>query len=591
MRILVRAFLVVMLLAVVGLIALAVQLPRLLQSDAVRGRLQAEARNATGREVSWQELDVGLLPPRLVVNGPRVDGPAPDAPPFFEADSVGLELVLAPLLRRVVVVDSLRLEAATLRLRRDADGLQLPQPTSKPGAGEGAPPPAAASEAAADASAGFELAVREVDLRDLRVSVHDSSDGSTTRLDVEGPVTLRAEPNGAFRLNATPAAIAYADSFRKPAGVAMRVEGRLKRDDAGLRIDDLQLRLADAALSGRVQSAARTTAELNAPPFALAGLGPLFPALAERDLAGTLALQDLRLATDPLELNGALLLDGVAVGTPGQPPVRISGALEGRGRKLETRDLVLVTAGQAIPVSAGLELGEPGFFHVSARGEALDGTALVGAYSGKDFFEGPITFDAQVAGAPGGERPLAETLAGKGRIDVGRGKIRGVSLLRSTFQVLGTFAEAAILVNRARGSTNMDRYYTDEFESIGATIQVERGRASTNDLKIVYPYYTADLRGSMGLADGSLDLTGEITLHREAEAELNTRVIPLARITGSVDAPRVDLSPQAVASLAAREELHRNSGKVSKKIDEKLGEGSGEAITDVLDSILGGRKR
>jgi hypothetical protein len=371
----------------------------------------------------------------------------------------------------------------------------------------------------------------------------------------------------------------------------MRVEGRLQRDDAGLRIDDLQLRLADAALSGRVQSAARTTAELDGPPFALSSLGPLLPALAGRDLAGTLALQDLRLATDPLELNGALLLDGVAVGTPGQPPVQISGALEGRGRKLETRDLLLVTAGQTIPVAASLELGEPGFFQVRARGEALDGSALVRAYSGKDFFEGPITFDAQAAGPPGGERPLTETLAGKGRFDVGRGKIRGVSLLRSAFQVLGTFAEAAILVNRARGSKNMDRYYTDEFESIGATIQVGRGRASTNDLKIVYPYYTADLRGSMGLADGSLDLTGEITLHREAEAELKTRVIPLARITGSVDAPRVDLSPQAVASLAAREELNRNSDKLNKKIDDKLGEGSGKAITETLDGLLGGRKR
>jgi hypothetical protein len=591
MRILVRAFLVVMLLTVVGLIALAVQLPRLVQSEAVRGRLQAEARNATGREVSWQELDVGLLPPRLVVNGPRVDGPAPDAPPFFEADSLGLELALAPLLRRVVVVDSLRLEAATLRLRRNADGLQLPQPEAKPSAGKAAPREAAASDGAEDAPAGLELAVREVDLRDLRVSIHDSSDGSTTRLDVEGPVTLRGEPSGAFRLNATPAAIAYADSFRKPAGVAMRVEGRLQRDDAGLRIDDLQFRLADAALSGRLQSAARTTAELDAPPFALAGLGPLLPALAGRDLAGTLALRDLRLATDPLELNGALLLDGVAVGTPGQPPVRISGSLEGQGRKLATRELVLTTAGQTIPVSASLELGEPGFFHVSARGEALDGSALVRAYAGKDFFEGPITFDAQAAGSAGGEQPMTETLAGKGRLDIGKGRIRGVSLLRSSFQVLGTFAEAAILVNRARGSKNMDRYYSDEFESIGATIRVERGRASTNDLKIVYPYYTADLRGSMGLADGSLDLTGELTLHSEAEAELKTRVIPLARISGSVDAPRVDLSPQAVASLAAREELHRNSDKLNKKIDDQLGEGSGKAITDTLDGLLGGRKR
>ena len=120
---------------------------------------------------------------------------------------------------------------------------------------------------------------------------------------------------------------------------------------------------------------------------------------------------------------------------------------------------------------------------------------------------------------------------------------------------------------------------------------MERGRARTDDLRIVYPYYIADLRGSMGLVDGSLDLTGELTLLREAEAELKTRVIPLARVTGTVDAPRIDLSPQAIASLAAREELQRHKGKLSERLDEKLGEGSGEAITDVLDGILGGRKR
>jgi hypothetical protein len=591
MRILVRVLAVLLGVVVVGLIVLALQLPRLVQSDAVRGRLQAEARNATGREVTWQELDVGLLPPRLVVKRTRVDGPAPEAPPFFQADSVSLELALAPLLHRVVVVDSLQLDAAVLNLRRDAGGIQLPQSEAKPDAREAAPPDASASDAATETSGGLELAVREVDVRDLHVSIHDTRDASTTQLEVQGPVTLRGEPSGAFRLDATPAAIAYAEAFRKPAGVALRVEGRLQRDDAGLRVDDLRMQLADAVVNGRLQSAARTTAALEAPPFAVAGLGPLLPTLAGRQLSGSLALQGLRVVTDPLELNGTLHLDGVSMGTPGQPPVRVTGAVEGRGRRLETRELTLVTAGQTIPVSAGLELGEPGFFQVRARGEALDGSALVRAYSGKEFFEGPVTFDAQAAGSPGGERPMVETVAGKGRLDIGRGKIRGVSLLRSSFQVLGTFAEAAILVNRARGSKNMDRYYTDEFESIGATIRVERGRASTDDLKIVYPYYTADLRGSMGLADGSLDLTGELALHREAEAELKTRVIPLARITGSVDAPRVDLSPQAVASLAAREELQRNQGKLSEKLDDKLGKGSGEAITEALDGLLGGRKR
>lgn len=115
---------------------------------------------------------------------------------------------------------------------------------------------------------------------------------------------------------------------------------------------------------------------------------------------------------------------------------------------------------------------------------------------------------------------------------------------------------------------------------------LQRGVASTKNLKIVYRHYTADLRGSMALASGALDLTGELTMRKEAEQEVKVKTIPLAHIKGTAAAPRVDLSPTAIAKLGAREEFYRNRGKTEEKLDEKLGKGSGKAITDVIDGLL-----
>jgi ribonuclease HIII len=64
------------------------------------------------------------------------------------------------------------------------------------------------------------------------------------------------------------------------------------------------------------------------------------------------------------------------------------------------------------------------------------------------------------------------------------------------------------------------------------------------------------------------------------------KVIPLTHVAGTVDSPRVDISPQALASLGAREEFYRKRGDISREIDERLGEGSGKAVTDVLEGFL-----
>ena len=59
-----------MVLVLAAVMGPAVALTRLVASDAARDRLQELARNATGREIRYGQLDLGLMPPRLVLREP-----------------------------------------------------------------------------------------------------------------------------------------------------------------------------------------------------------------------------------------------------------------------------------------------------------------------------------------------------------------------------------------------------------------------------------------------------------------------------------------------------------------------------------------
>jgi hypothetical protein len=107
----------------------------------------------------------------------------------------------------------------------------------------------------------------------------------------------------------------------------------------------------------------------------------------------------------------------------------------------------------------------------------------------------------------------------------------------------------------------------------------------------------------VGLVDQALDLTGEITIDPEIEAALagepdpsakagHRKVIPLAHVGGTLDAPRVTLGEEAIfrfASAYLRDERRRT--KWEEEIDERLGEGSGKALLDTLDEVLRGKSR
>jgi hypothetical protein len=167
-----RILLSIVVLIAVVVIGAAVAIPRLAGSDTARDRIAKTVRRATGRDFAWAKLDVRLVPPRLVLHESRLAGATPEEPAFAEARAISLRLAVLPLFVGAVVVDSLELEGATVRLIRTEDGIAWPRPPKK----EPAPPkePSAEPGPRKPRPRGEpQMAVRSVELRDVHVLLDD----------------------------------------------------------------------------------------------------------------------------------------------------------------------------------------------------------------------------------------------------------------------------------------------------------------------------------------------------------------------------------------------------------------------------------
>jgi uncharacterized protein involved in outer membrane biogenesis len=200
-----RAAAIVLGVLVLLVAAAAVVLPRLVAGEDVRERITREVRQRTGREVVWQDLQLRVLPPRVQLVGSSLSGATADAPPFAEAQSIALRLSLLPLLVGAVVVDSLEIEGATLRLARTADGIQWPRPAKPPEEPE--EPDQADTEPKPEAQRKprrrkTDFGVKRVSLDGVRIVLEDRAVSPPVTWDL-GPVSGSAEiagPGGPIRV-------------------------------------------------------------------------------------------------------------------------------------------------------------------------------------------------------------------------------------------------------------------------------------------------------------------------------------------------------------------------------------------------------
>jgi len=433
-----------------------------------------------------------------------------------------------------------------------------------------------------------------------------------------GPVRLKADLDGpfeklggTFEIDATDGTLEYGQKvFVKPAGKPARVSGKLVPVKGGrFEFDEVQLQIHSAKARARIHGTPMQI-DLEAPAFALAGWEQLIPALGEEPALGQLALQGIAVRLSPLDVRGRLELLGAGLRLPqsGEPLV-VTGNVEALGTELQTRELAVNVAEQSIGVDGTVSNFTAAHPHyvltVNTEGAALE-RLLAAAGVKDDPATGPLTLKGVVSGDVLEGDAFLNALRGSLRFDVGRGRLRGVSLLRSTFERLGDVGEAALLLGKLQGGRTLQRFYEDEFEEIGGTIMLRDGNASSEDLHLRYKSYQVDLVGSVRLADQALKARGKLTLLPEvtqvladsaagaggdvAPTPAKPRVIPLASVTGTLAKPRVDLSREAVLALLGGSAAEDKLEKAQRKVEEKYGEEAGKAARDILDSILGGKR-
>ena len=396
MRRLLRVLAVFVGLCVVLVVALVVAVPRLIEAGVGDEQLREAARRATGRDVSWQELQIGILPPRFELRGVRVVDPADPEETQLAAARTELRLAWLPLLARELRIESLVLEGVEVRLVRGPDGIALPiersaEPEPDPGAGgserevegggDDAAPVAGEVADAADAGGGLSIAVRELRLSDSMLRVRDRT--------VEPEVVwelgdLEAEVQGAGAA-LMPLSLTLAGELAS--GGQLRAAGTLEEDGARsfeldfeeVALQPLQPYLGDEIeVRGRASGSAQLHGAAGEPDTVEAELeieAGGFRA-AELQISGPLALELSLAKLDPPEGNfemdasGAELVYGSIAKKPAGTEARASGLIrtnpEG-GLRIEVQKLKL----HNLRGAADLELGA-GRKRVALRVPAFD---------------------------------------------------------------------------------------------------------------------------------------------------------------------------------------------------------------------------
>ena len=709
--------------AVLVVVLAAFFVPRLLDRPEVRARISSGAREFTGRELSWERLDVAWLPPAFEVIGARLEPAAHEAP--ILAERVALRVSPWPLFAGVIAIDSLTVEGVSVEVVRTRDGIALP--FALPEQGDARDEPAEpAVDASADAGgdgtgAPISLAVRRVSARDIRIAVHDRSlaepatlswvidearatggaspdapipfsfagtldgggrfDGSGSaslagdwklavavaglelaplapwvpetaiegRADVEieaagdggdlsratlklaghalravrddlevaGDVPLSwsatARPEGGLEgplsVDLTAARVSRGDTFRKPAGDALAIEGPLAWDGNGaFRLGPARVELPGVVATVSVETAPATVLHVDAPLFDPSRVAAWLPALADVPIDGRVGFESWRVGVDPLSLGGGMHIDAMTLPLEAGETARVTGMLEGQGSALVGNGLAIDVAGQAITANVRLEgLDTKPVVRLDAEGRGLVTETLLHALGAdQETLSGPLDFDADlVVPLASGASPL-DLARGTATWSIAPGRVKGVSLLRSTFDTLGSFTDVALLAGKSFGGKTLQRFYGDAFDRASATLRLSDGIVRTDDLRLDYRDYRAELAGTVRLADRALDMRGQLVLFETIDRALADasgapapqtaravdRVIPLAAVSGTLDDPKVDLTRAAVVALT-ESALDRGGrlDRVRQKVDDKLGTGAGDAVIDVLEGILGGRKR
>ncbi|MCP4003093.1 MAG: AsmA family protein [bacterium] len=605
-----------------GFAAVLVAAFLLIDAEDYREPITEYASEALGRKVTLGGIDLRVFPtPAVRVQSLSVAGHEAGAPALADVAELQLKIAVLPLFTGQVVLRAVELESPRIFIPFDENGdpilptpAQGPDAAQSPGAQASAPAQGESeSDPAKPALAIQNIRVRNADLQagpyafsggklDGRFSLGGSTALKFDLADVNyaqdevklsGPVRGDLKIGESFEINLDDAALVSGDSFRKPAGDRLRISGPLGQELSAGVLKEASIELGKNEFPLRLLLEAEPMEiHLTSTEIDLAALQPFLGQDTPR-LRGGVAVKEFRVKLEPLSIVGTATLHSAGVDLE-QGPVSVSGPLAARGTVLALQDASAKIGQNEIGVrgSYDLERGRSAF-EFDAREHKIED--LIGFFAG----------DSKLLGAfaAGGKFRMSgdlDTLSGSGHFAITPGQLRGFSLVQ---ELLGPLSEIPVLVAQVKGK-DLSRYEQEDFENLSADYTIENGVLHTDNLVLNYRYATANLRGTVGLVDLALDLSGEVVLGDELAEELSgskprrRRVIPISSIAGTVDNPRLRLDrvqlTRVAASLAAedraREKLNEKlDGRLGRKLEEKLGPGAKEAVQGIFGRLLGGQ--
>lgn len=483
-----------------------------------RLRLAAERRlSATlGQPVSIGELSVGVLP-RISVVGRNVRVGEPRVHvPGLDIGSVRIRLRVQSWWKRDVSITGIDLDGFVVSVLRDMrGGWHVPAAVPAP-------------------SSGADPVVRRLHVTGGRVRVFDERDGR---------VVERSSID------------------------ELQADVSVERD--GLRLMPVAGRIGGAAISGD----ARTD-----PNFV--SLAFVAPAIADGDVPAFLRLLGSERPAflhlpEPATASAEVQVDRRSLHMTGKGTLRAPQVLLDplRLRHFEAPLLVKGTTLRFDPTRFSMYGGtyrgavtfdlsvSPAAWTADSRVDNMSAGEFLKALTGRDQ---PFEGTASIAGVLGGHvgESLRRTLSGRLRVAVTNGVVRD-------FPLLATINRALRLAQQGSADT--------EFQRLAATLAVEAGQASTDDLMLEARDLRVEAAGRIG-ADRSLAFRGHGVIPAERVSRSVASIPELARlrnsrgeidvpltVSGSLDAPSIALDVKAAIRQGVADELRRRLRRIIRE--------------------------
>jgi uncharacterized protein involved in outer membrane biogenesis len=202
-------------------------------------------------------------------------------------------------------------------------------------------------------------------------------------------------------------------------------------------------------------------------------------------------------------------------------------------------------------------------FRLGATVSGIDLAALTKFAGHPDLLTGRFAGRLDVSGRGTTADAVVRSTTGTARIDAADGSVKGLGLVR-----------AAVLAGSGRGSSQAQVHTastTEPFASLGATLALAGGAATTNDLRFESKNLLLDATGSFRLDGSNVDLAGKVQLSDELTAQAgqdlvrytaeNGRVTLPASISGPADKLQVRLDTGAVLKRAIANRAHEEVKK------------------------------